>query len=173
MSYLARLKQLESGEIFHHTPKPEPTKPTKGASDGFVGSIPGAYENIHAENDANETRNQEEHWRWLVHFSDREPVEVYCDPDETHAGILKCYPDALGAEPIPERIKRMPTESETTELTRLVRLCGERYDFTEAEHAEALAIALADPSDALTCFRGMAFVARDCRDVFCELDKRK
>lgn len=47
-------------------------------------------------------------------------------------------------------------ESESAELTRLVRLCGERYDFTEAEHAEALAIALADPSDALTCFRGMA-----------------
>lgn len=47
-------------------------------------------------------------------------------------------------------------ESEATELIRLVRLCGERYDFTEAEHAEALAIALADPIDALTCFRGMA-----------------
>lgn len=46
--------------------------------------------------------------------------------------------------------------SETVELTRLVRLCGERYNFTEAEHAEALAAALADPIDALTCFRGMA-----------------
>lgn len=65
MNYLARLKQLESGEIFHHTPKLEPTKPTKEASDGFVGSITGAYENIHAENDADETQNQEEHWRWL------------------------------------------------------------------------------------------------------------
>lgn len=47
-------------------------------------------------------------------------------------------------------------ESESAELTRLVRLCGEQYDFTEAEHAEALAAALADPIDALTCFRGMA-----------------
>lgn len=47
-------------------------------------------------------------------------------------------------------------ESETAELTRLVRVCGEHYDFTEAEHAEALAIALADPTDALTCFRGIA-----------------
>lgn len=41
------------------------------------------------------------------------------------------------------------------ELTRLVRVCGERYNFTEAEHAEALAIALADPMDAMTCFRAM------------------
>lgn len=42
------------------------------------------------------------------------------------------------------------------ELTRLVRLCGTHYGFTPDEHADALAIALADPVDALTCFRGMA-----------------
>lgn len=47
-------------------------------------------------------------------------------------------------------------ESETVELTRLIRVCGEQYNFTEAEHAEALTIALADPSGALTCFRAMA-----------------
>lgn len=51
-------------------------------------------------------------------------------------------------------------ESEAVELTRLVRLCGERYDFAEAVHAEALAAALADPVDALTCFRTMAVEAR-------------
>ena len=42
------------------------------------------------------------------------------------------------------------------ELTRLVRLCGTHYGFTELEHSDALAIALADPVNALTCFRGMA-----------------
>lgn len=47
-------------------------------------------------------------------------------------------------------------ESESEELTRLVRLCGTHYGFTPDEHADALAIALADPVDALTCFRGMA-----------------
>lgn len=119
MSYLARLKQLESGEIFHHTPKPEPTKPPKGASDGFVGSIPGAYENIHTGNDANETRNQGEHWRWLVHFADRDSVEVYCDPHETHVGILKCYPDALAAEPILECIPQVFSEAENAEWEAL------------------------------------------------------
>ena len=46
-------------------------------------------------------------------------------------------------------------ESEVAELTRLVGVCGERYDFTAAEHTEALAAALADPVDALTCFRTM------------------
>lgn len=42
------------------------------------------------------------------------------------------------------------------ELTRLICLCGEYYGFTEAEHADALAAALADPVDALTCFRTIA-----------------
>jgi hypothetical protein len=48
------------------------------------------------------------------------------------------------------------TKIDVAELTRLVRLCGERYAFTEAEHAESLAVALADPLHALTCFQAMA-----------------
>lgn len=43
-------------------------------------------------------------WGWLLHFADREPLEVYCHPEVTHAGILERYSDALAAEPIPERI---------------------------------------------------------------------
>lgn len=58
-------------------------------------------------------------WHWLVHFAGRDPLEVYCDPHETHAGILKCYPGALAAEPIPERIKRVFTEAENAEWEAL------------------------------------------------------
>jgi hypothetical protein len=39
------------------------------------------------------------------------------------------------------------------ELTDLVRACGEHYQFSEAEHVEALECALADPAAALVCFR--------------------
>ena len=42
-----------------------------------------------------------------------------------------------------------------SELVRLVRLCGEAYGFTEEEHTEALARALADQDSALTCFRAI------------------
>jgi hypothetical protein len=49
-------------------------------------------------------------WGWLLHFADREPLEVYCNPDATHAEILERYPDALAAEPISERIA--PPEAE-------------------------------------------------------------
>lgn len=47
-------------------------------------------------------------------------------------------------------------DAEREELTRLVRLCGERYGFTETEHAEALEAATRDPENALACFRSMA-----------------
>jgi hypothetical protein len=47
-------------------------------------------------------------------------------------------------------------ELETEQLlARLVRRCGEHYKFTVQEHAEALQAALADPINALTCFRSI------------------
>ncbi|KAB2309539.1 hypothetical protein F8A87_09755 [Betaproteobacteria bacterium SCN2] len=54
-----------------------------------------------------------------------------------------------------------PHKSELTELAVLVRQCGEAYGFTEQEHVEALTAALANPVEALTCFRTMV----------CELDR--
>lgn len=122
MSYLDRLKQLENGEIFHYTPEHEPTEPTKGASDGFVGSTPGAYEKIHTENDANETGNKDglifqkvtrplptepskgidgAHWHWIVEMPDR-VIEAYFNPHADHAEVMRQYPTATDLEPIPE-----------------------------------------------------------------------
>ena len=48
---------------------------------------------------------------------------------------------------------------EVTELRRLVRLCGEFYGFTEVEHVEALATALADFDSAMICFTALAHKA--------------
>ncbi len=37
---------------------------------------------------------------WLLHFTDRELIEVYFAPAQTHAEVLgEWYPDALAAEP--------------------------------------------------------------------------
>lgn len=47
-------------------------------------------------------------------------------------------------------------EAEREELTCLVRQCGEVYGFSEQEHVEALARAVADPEHALLCFRAIA-----------------
>ena len=65
------------------------------------------------------TANAATSWRWLVHFADREPVEVYCNPDADFANIMQTYPDALAAEPILERIPQVFTEAEDAEWETL------------------------------------------------------
>lgn len=51
MSYLARLKRLDSDKNFTHTPGTVPTKLTQPGSVGCVSSIPAHLEKIHAAND--------------------------------------------------------------------------------------------------------------------------
>ena len=40
--------------------------------------------------------------RWLLHYADREPVEVWFAPAADHDEALVAYPDAVAAEPLPE-----------------------------------------------------------------------
>ena len=88
------------------------------------------------------TANAATSWGWLVHFSDREPVEVYCNPGADFANIMQTYPDALAAEPIPERIPQA---------------------FTEAENAEWEALWLGVPDDdRITCTQCANLLGRVC-----------
>ncbi|WP_159051654.1 hypothetical protein [Thauera aromatica] len=48
--------------------------------------------------------------RWLLHYADREPVEVYFAPAADHVEVLVAYPDAVAAEPLPE--VRTPVRNE-------------------------------------------------------------
>lgn len=41
--------------------------------------------------------------RWLLHYADREPMEVHFAPAADHAEALAAYRDAVAAEPIRER----------------------------------------------------------------------
>lgn len=102
------------------------------------------------------TANAATSWGWLVHFADREPVEVYCNPDADFANIMQTYPDALAAEPIPERTRRTPTEAEAAELRALVQAIGKAEEWTADEIEWAMAGALADPDGALICFQDIA-----------------
>jgi hypothetical protein len=98
-----------------------------------------------------EAANEATAWRWLLHYPDREPVEVRFSPEATHAEALAAYPEAIAAEPIPETPKRPATDPEAAELRSLVSkvYAGD----TEADRAEALAHALSDPEAALICYR--------------------
>jgi len=48
------------------------------------------------------------------------------------------------------------SQKESAELRRLVRLCGEFYGFTEAEHTEALATVLTNFDSEMICFAVLA-----------------
>ena len=78
-------------------------------------------------------------------------MEVGCTPEATYEEMLRRYPGAIAAVPIRNTPKRKPTETEAAELQALVMAMylGE----SDADRAEALAAALADPDGALLCYR--------------------
>lgn len=49
--------------------------------------------------------------RWLLHYPDREPVEVWFAPAADHAEAMVAYPDAVAAEPLHEVRKPVRTET--------------------------------------------------------------
>lgn len=93
--------------------------------------------------------------RWLIHFLDREPLEVWFSPAADHDEALAAYRDAVAAEPVPERTDTgAASVIERDELLALVEAvyAGD----TDADRAEALDAALADPAGALRCYRSIA-----------------
>lgn len=91
-------------------------------------------------------------WRWLLHYQDHD-VELSTSPESTLAEVLLDFPGVIAAEPIADTPKRKATFSESKELAALVNLIY--ASDTEADRAEALAAALADPDDALVCYRAI------------------
>lgn len=104
---------------------------------------------------ANDPAPDTRHFRWLIHFPDRDPVETTCLPEPTHAEVLAMYPDATAAEPMPERTKIKATPEQETELRGLVASVGAANGFTHAEQQEALDLALWDIEAALQSYRAL------------------
>ncbi|MBK7813135.1 MAG: hypothetical protein IPJ52_01900 [Rhodocyclaceae bacterium] len=57
---------------------------------------------------------------WLLHYPDRDPLEVACCPEATHAEILERHPDAVAAEPFTPTI-RQPSAPMTAEEETVIR----------------------------------------------------
>ena len=57
---------------------------------------------------------------WLIHYPDRDPVEVACCPEATHADILERHPDAVAAEPFTPTI-RQPSAPMTASEEKAIR----------------------------------------------------
>ena len=65
---------------------------------------------------------------WLIHFFDRNPIEVSCTPSATYADIMKAYQKAIAAEPF-EPVCREPdapmTQDEEAKILKWLELIGE------------------------------------------------
>lgn len=73
---------------------------------------------------------------WLIHYPDRDPLEVACCPEATHADILERQPDAVAAEPFTPTIRQPSaplTASEETAIRAWLALIEETDPATIAE----------------------------------------
>lgn len=73
---------------------------------------------------------------WLIHYPDRDPVEVACCPEATHAKILERHPDAVAAEPFTPTIRQPSaplTANEETAIRAWLALIEETDPATIAE----------------------------------------
>ena len=76
---------------------------------------------------------------WLIHYPDRDPLEVACCPEATHADILERHPDAVAAEPFTPTIRQPSaplTASEETAIRAWLALIEETDPATNAEVIE-------------------------------------
>ena len=149
--YLSALKISENGGA---TTLQNLQNPLEDSFVGFVGTPPPPFEINQAANDDTDQAENVAYFAWLIHFSDREPVKVTFSPMATHSAALACYPDAVAAEPIPDTPSRTPTAEESAHLAMLMMaIYG---DDSEDDRTEALQAALADPDNALTCYKAIA-----------------
>lgn len=148
MSYLARLKKNSEK---HHVSNQQNQQnhPERGFA-GFAGSVNGTFEKSQRPLQEGGTAPA-----WLLHYTDRDPMEVWTSPPCTHADALALDPDAVAAEPIQHNpAMRAASTSERNELLALI--AAVYADDSDQDRQEATALALADPEGALTCYRAIA-----------------
>jgi hypothetical protein len=108
----------------------------------------------HAIVEARPIKPEGAHWRWRIVFDDGRAIEVCYTPEAERREVEGHYPGAK-VEPLPdEEPKRLATAEGRAELAGLVEMIYAKD--TPADRAEALAHALSNPREALTCYRGLA-----------------
>ncbi len=140
MSLLSRLREKQAGKIATATPATLATKEeVKGRTVARVATVtvakaPQAETSSPAKVGADGTAPTSR-W-WLIHYIDRDPVEVACCPEATHAEILERHPDAIAAEPFTPTIRQPSaplTASEETAIRAWLALIEETDPATIAE----------------------------------------
>lgn len=62
---------------------------------------------------------------WLIHYPDREPLQVACFPDAAHPMMLERHPEAIAAEPLDQVAPEPATACTTCAHTTQRGACGE------------------------------------------------
>jgi hypothetical protein len=180
--WLARLKNEKAPDPHAREPR-KPPELAGGA--GFLGLLaypPAPLQKIERGDKPGDTATASR-W-WLIHYPDRDPVEVACCPEATHADILERHPDAVTAEPFTPTI-RQPSEPltfdeetairawlaliEETDPATIAEVIGQcqrdadaRYYFTGRAAAE-LPKPDPFPDDRRTCDQCANLIARRCQ----------
>lgn len=94
--YLDMLKISEKGEGENLINLINPPAPSFL---GFLGTPPPTFEKNRGVESVEAEADNVARFRWLIHFTDRDPVTVSFSPEVTHAEALASYPDAVAAEP--------------------------------------------------------------------------
>ena len=149
--YLSALKISENSGA---TPLQNLQTPLEDSFVGFVGTPPPRFEINQAANDDDQAVDNFARFRWLIHFADREPVEVTFSPMATHSEALAHWPGAVAAEPMTNTPSRAPTDSEAALLRVLIEAVYR--DDGDDDRNDALLAALADPDNALACYRAIS-----------------
>ena len=121
---------------------------------------------------------------WLIHYPDRDPLEVACCPEATHADILERHPYAVAAEPFTPTIRQasapLTAEDETairawlalieeTDPATIAEVIGqcqrdaEARDYFIGRAAGELPKPAAFPDDRRTCDQCANLLARRCQ----------
>jgi hypothetical protein len=122
MSLLSRLREKQAGKVATATPATFATQEgERGRTVASVATVtvaksPQGQTGSPAKVGAGDTATASR-W-WLIHYPDRDPVEVACCPEANHADILERHPDAVAAEPFTPTIRQpsapMTASEETT-----------------------------------------------------------
>ena len=78
----------------------EPKKPTFASSLGSLGSSPAPFPIKKASNSTDVDVDNAVHFRWLIHYTDRDPVITTFSPEVNHAGALAYSQGAVAAVPV-------------------------------------------------------------------------
>lgn len=108
--------------------------------------------------------------RWLIHYSDRDLVEVACWPDATHAEILERYSDAIAAEPLnPAKVEPRTRLCETCAHKTGRGGCGEPV---EAGLSDIPGVIRYNPDQGATCLAWAVHIPADLEARILAMAKR-